>query len=122
MLDPALFPVRRPCRAWADKRRTGFEFDLFDYKDVVGAGKSVWTALKAQKDRDQARRWAIEDRLQDRAWGQEDKDREIATTAPQVDTAWGTGDAYRRIKGESGAQRLARINREVAAGASPTRR
>jgi len=31
-------------------------------------------------------------------------------------------DIFRRIPGETGAERLARINREVAAGASPTRR
>ena len=45
-----------------------------------------------------------------------------AKAAPAMTSQYNDVDAYRRIPGESGIARLARINREVAAGARPTKR
>jgi hypothetical protein len=45
----------------------------------------------------------------------------VAKAKPPEPSRYNKVDAYRRIPGETGAQRLSRINREVAAGANPAK-
>lgn len=70
------------------KRQTGFDMDLMDYKEVVGAGKSVWSALKSNLDRQQDHQWSLEAEARKRSQELEDKRAEAA----QVVTAMAMGD------------------------------
>lgn len=73
------------------KGETGFDQDLFDYKEVVGVGKSIWTGLKAAKDRAQDRQWQVQDAAQRHAWDLEKDARKAADETAQIQMAWGTG-------------------------------
>jgi len=73
------------------KAATGFDQDLFDYKDITGAGKNVWTALHAQLQRQEDRRWQVEDMARREKFETDQKDKEAADEAAQVQTAWAAG-------------------------------
>lgn len=73
------------------KAATGFDIDLFDYKDVTGAGKNVWTALHAQLQRQEDRKWQLEDMARREKFETEQKEREAADEAAQVQTVWAAG-------------------------------
>jgi hypothetical protein len=46
----------------AARRKTGFDLDIFDWKEVDGTVKSSLAATKAAYDRAESRQWQIEDR------------------------------------------------------------
>jgi len=73
------------------KSRTGFDVDLFDYKEVTGVGKSVWTALKANLDKQEARKWQLEDRAAQQSFQLQLKEKEASDEAAAVQLAYATG-------------------------------
>jgi len=73
------------------KGATGFDIDLFDYKEVTGAGKNVWTALHAQLNRQQDRQWQVEDRQAREDFETRKAEKEAADEAAQITVAYGTG-------------------------------
>jgi hypothetical protein len=73
------------------KGETGFDLDLFDYKEVVGVGKSIWTGLKAAQDRAQDRQWQVQDAAQRHQWELDAAKKKADDEVAQVQMAWGTG-------------------------------
>lgn len=73
------------------KAATGFDQDLFDYKDITGAGKNVWTALHAQLQRQEDRKWQLEDMARREQFETDKAEKEAADEAAQVQTAWAAG-------------------------------
>jgi hypothetical protein len=73
------------------KGATGFDIDLFDYKDVTGAGKNVWTALHAQLQRQEDRKWQVEDAARREQFELDKAEKEAADEAAQVQTAYAAG-------------------------------
>lgn len=73
------------------KGATGFDQDLFDYKDIVGAGKNVWTAMHAQMQRQEDRKWQIEDRAAREKFEMERDAKKAHDEAAQIQTAYAAG-------------------------------
>jgi hypothetical protein len=73
------------------KSETGFDIDLFDYKEVTGAGKNVWTALHSELRRQEDRRWQVEDMERREQFEREREERKAQDEAAQVQMAWGAG-------------------------------
>lgn len=73
------------------KAATGFDQDLFDYKDITGAGKNVWTALHAQLQRQEDRKWQLEDMARREQFETEKAEKEAADEAAQIQVAWAAG-------------------------------
>jgi len=74
------------------KSETGFDIDLFDYKDVTGAGKNVWGALHASLNRQQDRQWQVEDMATRQRFELEKADKEAQDEAAQVQLAYASGN------------------------------
>lgn len=69
------------------KRQTGFDIDLMDYKEVVGMGKGVWSALKSNLERQQDHQWQLERDAAERQARLAEKQAE----ASQAAAAWSMG-------------------------------
>ena len=72
----------------AVRRKTGFDIDIFDWKDVDGSVRSTVAAAKAAYDRGESRRWQIEDREDAKAYAASLKAQAVA----QIGTMYGSGD------------------------------
>lgn len=74
------------------RRKTGFDIDIFDWKEVDGTVKSALAATKAAYDRAESRRWQIEDREDAQAHQAAEREAEEAKTTAQIGAMYGTGD------------------------------
>lgn len=79
------------------KDQTGFDLDLYDYKEVTGTSKSVWDAIAAQERRIEDRQWAIEDMMTKRQWEVEDREAEAATKSAGIMAAYSSGNIPQAI-------------------------
>jgi len=75
----------------AIKARTGFDQDLFDYKEITAAGGNVIDALHAGFLRQEARAQQVADMNQRHQWEVEDKEKEATDEAAGVQLAYGMG-------------------------------
>lgn len=73
------------------KGDTGFDVDLFDYKEITGAGKSVWSSLHQELIRQEGYRQQTQNIILKDKLDREAKAEEAAETAAQVKAAYGAG-------------------------------
>ena len=85
------------------KSETGFDVDLFDYKEVTGAGKTVWSALKSKLDEQRKRREQLEDITRRENFERSEREAEAADEAAQVQAVWATGQIKTGLAAEIGS-------------------
>ncbi|WP_221795939.1 hypothetical protein [Aquisediminimonas sediminicola] len=73
------------------KRRTGFDVDLFDWKEVVGEGKTVWSNVHSALTRQEDRKWQLEDQAARDKFELDKAAADAAGKAAQISAAWGAG-------------------------------
>lgn len=73
------------------KGDTGFDVDLFDYEDIRQTGADVWSSLHAQLQRQESRRWELEDMARREQFAREEREAEASDEAAQVQVAWAAG-------------------------------
>lgn len=73
------------------RAETGFDRDLFDYKDVHGAGKTVVGAIVAQAHRNEDHQWQLENQAREHQYRLDEKAAEDKADAAQVQALWAMG-------------------------------
>jgi len=91
-LAPAQMADRMEAINQAVKRATGFDVEIFDYKDKDGTIKSTLASAKAAYERAESRQWQIEDREDQQAHEIEVKKQEEAKDIAQIGAMYATGD------------------------------
>lgn len=91
------------------KRRTGFDIDMLDAKEVSSYGKGVIDAIHAEDQKAKARNEALADRKQQREWDREDKAAEIAATTTAVNASYAQGGVRQALAAGVGNESMFNI-------------